>query len=137
MRVGMVEQAVNLHLHRAVCALPSPPQGVLRGFDQAINLILDECHERVYSTKVSCGLDYEQTHVRITDVAQEPCSRVCWPHGPYQYSSRVFAHPPFRPAPAKAPTVVEWSSLTWMPAALLASHVPPSHSNKRSRAWSS
>ncbi|KAK6787934.1 hypothetical protein RDI58_016459 [Solanum bulbocastanum] len=26
-------------------------QGVLRGFDQATNLILDESHERVYSTK--------------------------------------------------------------------------------------
>ncbi len=26
--------------------------GVLRGFDQTNNLILDECHERVYSTKV-------------------------------------------------------------------------------------
>ena len=27
-------------------------QGVLKGYDQATNLILDECHERVYSTKV-------------------------------------------------------------------------------------
>eukprot|EP00899_Mesostigma_viride_P005739 jgi/Mesvir1/15166/Mv04847-RA.1 len=26
--------------------------GILKGYDQAINLILDECHERVYSTKV-------------------------------------------------------------------------------------
>eukprot|EP00854_Cymbomonas_tetramitiformis_P003226 gene3226-4070_t len=26
-------------------------RGVLRGFDQTTNLILDECHERVYSTK--------------------------------------------------------------------------------------
>jgi small nuclear ribonucleoprotein (snRNP)-like protein len=25
--------------------------GVLRGYDQTTNLILDECHERVYSTK--------------------------------------------------------------------------------------
>ena len=25
--------------------------GLLRGYDQATNLILDECHERVYSTK--------------------------------------------------------------------------------------
>lgn len=25
--------------------------GMLRGYDQATNLILDECHERVYSTK--------------------------------------------------------------------------------------
>ncbi|KFM29338.1 N-alpha-acetyltransferase 38, NatC auxiliary subunit [Auxenochlorella protothecoides] len=25
--------------------------GVLRGFDQTCNLILDECHERVYSSK--------------------------------------------------------------------------------------
>jgi len=24
-------------------------QGYLRGFDQTVNLILDECHERVYS----------------------------------------------------------------------------------------
>uniref|UniRef100_A0A453A5M5 LSM8 homolog, U6 small nuclear RNA associated n=1 Tax=Aegilops tauschii subsp. strangulata TaxID=200361 RepID=A0A453A5M5_AEGTS len=28
--------------------------GTLRGFDQATNIILDESHERVYSTKVSC-----------------------------------------------------------------------------------
>ena len=28
-------------------------QGILKGFDQATNLILDESHERVYSTKVS------------------------------------------------------------------------------------
>lgn len=28
------------------------PQGTLRGFDQACNLILDECFERVYSSKV-------------------------------------------------------------------------------------
>ena len=27
-------------------------QGILRGFDQATNMILDECHERVYSSKV-------------------------------------------------------------------------------------
>lgn len=27
-------------------------QGTLRGYDQATNLILDECHERVYSSKV-------------------------------------------------------------------------------------
>lgn len=26
-------------------------QGLLKGYDQATNLILDECHERVYSTK--------------------------------------------------------------------------------------
>nr|GMD00731.1 sm-like protein LSM8 [Ipomoea batatas] len=26
-------------------------QGILKGFDQATNLILDESHERVYSTK--------------------------------------------------------------------------------------
>lgn len=25
---------------------------MLRGYDQVINLILDECHERVYSSKV-------------------------------------------------------------------------------------
>lgn len=28
-------------------------QGILKGFDQATNIILDESHERVYSTKVS------------------------------------------------------------------------------------
>lgn len=27
-------------------------QGVLRGYDQSTNVILDECHERVYSTRV-------------------------------------------------------------------------------------
>lgn len=26
--------------------------GILKGFDQATNIILDESHERVYSTKV-------------------------------------------------------------------------------------
>lgn len=26
-----------------------PSQGYLRGFDQTVNLIVDECHERVYS----------------------------------------------------------------------------------------
>mmetsp|Transcript_21282 Transcript_21282/g.59160 ORF Transcript_21282/g.59160 Transcript_21282/m.59160 type:complete len:99 (-) Transcript_21282:384-680(-) len=26
--------------------------GILRGYDQTNNLIIDECHERVYSTKV-------------------------------------------------------------------------------------
>lgn len=31
--------------------LSIPLQGVLRGFDQTCNLILDECHERVYSSK--------------------------------------------------------------------------------------
>ena len=29
-----------------------PLQGLLRGYDQATNLILDECHERVFSVKV-------------------------------------------------------------------------------------
>jgi hypothetical protein len=33
-----------LSLHRS-CLV----QGFLRGFDQTVNLILDECHERVYS----------------------------------------------------------------------------------------
>ncbi|KAM0948190.1 putative U6 snRNA-associated Sm-like protein Lsm1/8 [Dioscorea sansibarensis] len=36
--------------------------GVLKGFDQATNMILDESHERVYSTKVS--LDNERTYGR-------------------------------------------------------------------------
>ncbi len=27
-------------------------QGTLRGYDQKENIILDDCHERVYSTKV-------------------------------------------------------------------------------------
>ena len=35
-----------------VAAAPLLLQGTLRGFDQATNLILDECHERVYSSKV-------------------------------------------------------------------------------------
>ncbi|VAH24008.1 unnamed protein product [Triticum turgidum subsp. durum] len=30
--------------------------GTLRGFDQATNIILDESHERVYSTKISTSL---------------------------------------------------------------------------------
>jgi len=31
-------------------------QGTLRGYDQATNLILDKCHERVYSAKVTYSL---------------------------------------------------------------------------------
>lgn len=31
-------------------------QGILRGYDQATNLILDECHERVFSSKVMAVL---------------------------------------------------------------------------------
>ncbi len=31
-------------------------QGVLRGYDQATNLILDDCFERVFSTKVQPGM---------------------------------------------------------------------------------
>lgn len=34
---------------------PRTLQGLLKGYDQATNLILDECHERVYSTKVWCN----------------------------------------------------------------------------------
>ena len=34
------------------CVMPLLLQGILRGYDQATNLILDDCHERVYSTKV-------------------------------------------------------------------------------------
>lgn len=33
----------------SVCCDSYKKQGILRGFDQATNLILDECHERVYS----------------------------------------------------------------------------------------
>jgi hypothetical protein len=36
------------------CATPPTPthqQGILRGFDQTTNLILEECYERVYSAK--------------------------------------------------------------------------------------
>lgn len=51
-------------LHSAAATAPAPLcptarslcchwalQGTLRGYDQATNLILDECHERVYSSK--------------------------------------------------------------------------------------
>ena len=31
-------------------------QGYLRGFDQMTNLVLTECHERVFSTEVNCAL---------------------------------------------------------------------------------
>jgi small nuclear ribonucleoprotein (snRNP)-like protein len=31
-------------------------QGTLRGYDQATNLILDECHERVFSSKVGASI---------------------------------------------------------------------------------
>lgn len=41
--------AGGLHSHQLLLCLL---QGTLRGYDQATNLILDECHERVYSSKV-------------------------------------------------------------------------------------
>ncbi len=31
------------------CMLVLSVQGTLKGFDQTINLIMDECHERVYT----------------------------------------------------------------------------------------
>ncbi len=51
---------VGADVNSRLCSL----QGILRGYDQATNLILDECFERVYSTKASymavvnngCGL---------------------------------------------------------------------------------
>lgn len=51
-----------LLLRRGFAARPTPPplplprhhhpQGILRGYDQATNLILEDCHERVYSATV-------------------------------------------------------------------------------------
>jgi U6 snRNA-associated Sm-like protein LSm8 len=38
------KESVCVDLHKMVF------QGTLKGFDQTINLILDESHERVYST---------------------------------------------------------------------------------------
>lgn len=51
MRCGSV-RCGSLRLIRSVSCVPSDPlprQGYLRGFDQTVNLILDECHERVFS----------------------------------------------------------------------------------------
>ncbi len=44
----------QLRLHAASTTVHDV-QGLLKGYDQATNLILDECHERVYSTKVHLG----------------------------------------------------------------------------------
>lgn len=41
-----------MHKYNSAVNLFFIVQGVLKGFDQATNLILDESHERVYSTKV-------------------------------------------------------------------------------------
>ncbi|CAH2065604.1 unnamed protein product, partial [Thlaspi arvense] len=45
----------SISLFRAsILAKENTFQGVLKGFDQATNIILDESHERVFSTK--CGI---------------------------------------------------------------------------------
>lgn len=52
----MARFAINIStsiiLGSMMIAIFKPVYGVLKGFDQATNLILDESHERVYSTKV-------------------------------------------------------------------------------------
>lgn len=48
-------------------------QGILKGFDQATNIILDESHERVYSTKVilicirncTCSSEYSRFPTKL------------------------------------------------------------------------
>ena len=61
-------------------------QGTLRGYDQATNLILDECHERVYSSKVrptacQCGQGDAATCQHAHSVFCEPAhprsARLC------------------------------------------------------------
>ncbi len=50
-RRSLLSQPLNLH-SRLLSSISLSPQGTLRGFDQATNLIVDDCHERVYSSKV-------------------------------------------------------------------------------------
>lgn len=40
------------HLNKFTCLLDFELQGMLRGYDQTNNLVMEDCHERVYSAKV-------------------------------------------------------------------------------------
>jgi hypothetical protein len=64
---------------RLLCLL----QGTLRGYDQATNLILDECHERVYSSKVRCQcwrrlLPAARPHVACVGLGEYLPRCACW-----------------------------------------------------------
>ena len=64
-------------------------QGILRGYDQTVNLILDECHERVYNTdkgvdRVTLGLYI----IRGDNVYVDRCTRALLSTGRF---SRVAA----------------------------------------------
>ncbi|KAL7641146.1 UNVERIFIED_CONTAM: hypothetical protein RMT77_008284 [Armadillidium vulgare] len=46
-------QAIESYVNHLVSVITSDGRnivGTLKGYDQTVNLILDECHERVYST---------------------------------------------------------------------------------------
>ena len=45
---------LSVYICITVCFFSSFFQGTLKGFDQAVNLILDESHERVFSP--DCGV---------------------------------------------------------------------------------
>jgi len=66
------QHASQLSLHTACLTSSSHWQGILRGYDQATNLILDECHERVFSTKVRLS-----RAVLFTQPANSPLVVVC------------------------------------------------------------
>lgn len=58
-------------------------QGTLRGYDQATNLILDECHERVYSSKVGrwqAGIDCSARWTLANCAVQGLLSPCCRPN---------------------------------------------------------
>jgi small nuclear ribonucleoprotein (snRNP)-like protein len=44
--------------------------GLLKGFDQTTNVILDECHERVFSSSAGVEQVWENTHAPSIGVAR-------------------------------------------------------------------
>eukprot|EP00803_Ostreobium_quekettii_P009065 evm.model.scf_1135.3 EVM.evm.TU.scf_1135.3 scf_1135:28253-28551(-) len=51
MLLGRLSSLRGCSVAACLTCVPNPGQGTLRGYDQTTNLILEDCHERVYSTK--------------------------------------------------------------------------------------
>lgn len=67
-------------------------QGTLRGYDQATNLILDECHERVYSSKAR-GFSQRPWSSRVPHQQQPKQRRPARPAAPLLRGGRSPAGP--------------------------------------------
>ena len=72
---------------------PSFLQGTLRGFDQATNLILDDCHERVYSSQVCLLRERERRRGFACAGGMPGCESVTPPHPPRFSLSLSFSSP--------------------------------------------